>query len=259
MTSMWKVGIVLNKEILGALAILGGAVTGAYLKVEHQSLSPFQIWTTASTVTLSLLFLVRIIIISERKNAIKILIVDCDPEAYLERMEKIRKRAIGDKYKRLVQIYTASGWIYLGEVERAIEILLNVSLKGFCPKDKGVYYNNLAFAYLLMNKTDQAQEVFKDHIGEMLAADREFMVQSCARCTQAILDYKQNRNDVAIETLDRLLTKDLKPLQKSVALYYKGLILSKNGNTATQEVFTESASYGGKTIFGELSAGAISF
>lgn len=249
----------MNKELLWGLAILGGAITGAYLKVQHQNLSPFQVWMTALVVTVCLLLTVRVIIISERKKAIKTLMIDCDPEAFLKRMEKMKKRAFSDKYKRLVQVYTASGLIYSGEVERAIDVLLRVSLKGFRPMDKGVYYNNLAFAYLLINKTDQAQAVFKDHIGEMLAADREFMVQSCARCTQAILDYQQNRNDVAIETLDRLLVRDIKPLQKSVALYYKALILREKGHAATKDVFTESASYGGKTIFGELSAGAVGF
>ena len=102
-------------------------------------------------------------------------------------------------------------------------------------------------------KKEESQNIFKKHIGEMLAADRDPMVQSCARCTQAILDYKQRRISIAHETLDRLLEKDLMPLQKAVALYYKGLILRDLGKCGSNQVFEQCSTQAGNTVFRKLS------
>jgi len=196
--------------------------------------------------------------IREQRNVIKILMVQGQPELYIQKMNILKNQIQYDKYKRLFEVNIAAGLIYDGAVDEALEILEKLSLRGFKPMHKGVYYNNLAFAYLMKNRIDEAQEIFKTHIGEMLAADRDPMVKSCARCTQAILDYKQKRIHVALETLERLLQKELLPLQKAVALYYRGLILIELGKEDATPMFKESASNAGETIFRRLSDAALS-
>ncbi len=195
--------------------------------------------------------------VREQRNIIKILMVEGQPDLYLQRMNLLKKQIRGDKFKRLIEVNIASGLIYDGNVDEALNILESLSLRGFTPMHKGVYYNNLAFAYLMQNRINDSQEIFKKHIGEMLAADRDPMVQSCARCTQAILDFKQRRVHIAYETLDRLLEKDLMPLQKAVALYYKGLIMKDLGKEGISHVFEESSSKAGNTVFRKLSDSAL--
>ncbi|GKT33733.1 hypothetical protein ADUPG1_007496 [Aduncisulcus paluster] len=189
----------------------------------------------------------------EQKRINRILMVDGQPELFLQKMNGFKRQVQGDKFKRLIEINIAAGLIYEGRVDEAVEILESLSLKGFSPMHKGVYYNNLAFGYLMQNRVNESQEIFKRHIGEMLAADRDPMVQSCARCTQAILDYKQRRIGVAHETLDRLLEKDLMPLQQSVVLYYKGLIMTELGKDGCGPIFEESSLKAGNTVFRHLS------
>lgn len=191
--------------------------------------------------------------VSEQKRIIKILMVEGQPALYLQRMNLLKKQIRGDKFKRLIEVNIAAGLIYEGNVDQAVETLENLSIRGFSPMHKGVYYNNLAFAYLMQNRISESQDIFKKHIGEMLAADRDPMVQSCARCTQAILDYKQRRISIAHETLDRLLEKDLMPLQKAVALYYKGLILRDLGKCGSNQVFEQCSTQAGNTVFRKLS------
>ncbi len=221
-------------------------------KTDFYHVLPFTLGVLSAGACALCIFMTR-----KQKEINKLLMVDCNPNAYLEKMNRLEQQAYSEKFRRLIKINIAAGLIYSGEVEQAVSILQSIALKGLSPMHKGVYYNNLAFAYLMMNNTQEAQNIFKDHIGEMLAAEREFTIQSCARCTQAILDYKQNRKEIARETLDRLLKKELQPLQKSVALYYKGLILNEEGSISTIDTFKESARYGGDTIFGKLSIGAV--
>lgn len=195
--------------------------------------------------------------IREQRNIIKILMVEGQPDLYLQKMAILKKQVRGDKFRRLIEVNIAAGLIYEGKVDEALEILEALSLRGFSPMHKGVYYNNLAFAYLMQNKVEESQEIFKRHIGEMLAADRDPSVQSCARCTQAILDFKQKRVNIAYETLERLLENDLMPLQKAVALYYKGLIMKDMGKDDIGHVFKESSVKAGNTVFRKLSDTAL--
>jgi len=191
--------------------------------------------------------------INEQKNIIKILMIEGQPDLYLQKMSVLKRQVKGDKFRRLIEVNICAGLIYEGNIDEAVDKLEDLSIRGFSPMHKGVYYNNLAFGYLMQNRILDSQDIFKKHIGEMLAADRDPMVQSCARCTQAILDYKQRRISIAHETLDRLLEKDLMPLQKAVALYYKGLILRDLGKQGSNQVFKECSTKAGNTVFRKLS------
>jgi len=246
-----------TKKDLWISAVIMGVILGVFGVVNDTYRS---VWTMIP-LTFGVWFVFLIVIIwssiKKQRDIIKILMVEGQPELYLQRMKVLKDQIRYDKYKRLIELNIATGLIYEGNVESALEIIENLSLRGFSPMHKGVYYNNLAFAYLMNNRIDESQEIFKKHIGEMLAADRDPTVKSCARCTQAILDYKQNRNSVALETLERLLQKDLMPLQKAVVLYYKGLILKEMGKGDVSQVFRDSAAFAGNTIFKNMSNNAL--
>jgi len=246
-----------TRKSLWVSAVIIGVILGIFAVVNDTYIS---VWTMLPlTFGVWLFFLIAIVwsSIKKQRDIIKILMVEGQPELYLQKMKVLKDQIRYDKYKRLIELNIATGLIYEGNVESALEIIENLSLRGFSPMHKGVYYNNLAFAYLMNNRIDESQEIFKKHIGEMLAADRDPTVKSCARCTQAILDYKQNRNNVALETLERLLQKDLMPLQKAVVLYYKGLILKEIGKGDVSQVFRDSASFAGNTIFKNMSNKAL--
>lgn len=247
----------MNKKWLWGSAIISGIILGIILGVFDVEM---RLVTTGPLVLgVFAVYMLAIIWTSIRnqKNIIKILMVQGQPDLYLQRMNLLKAQIRGDKFKRLIEINIATGLIYEGKVDDAIHILESLSLKGFSPMHKGVYYNNLAFAYLMQNRVHDSQEIFKKHIGEMLAADRDPMVKSCARCNQAILDYKQKRIHIAHDTLDRLLEKDLLPLQKAVILYYKGLIMKELGKDGICRIFEESSSHAGNTVFKELSDTAL--
>ncbi len=244
-----------NKWLRLSAVLLGGTLGIIAVVFDVQA----NMWTIGPVMLLTVIAYVIAIIwtsIREQKNVVKILMVEGQPDLYLQKMKILQNQFQSDKYKRLMEINIASGLIYEGSVDDALTMLEALSLRGFNPMHKGVYYNNLAFAYLMKNRVNEAQDIFKTHIGEMLAADRDPMVKSCARCTQAILDYKQNRIEIALETLERLLEKDLMPLQKSVALYYRGLILKKIGKEDPKPIFKESSIFAGETVFRKLSEAA---
>ncbi len=247
----------MNKKWLWGSAIIAGMILGTIIGVLDLEMRA----TTIGPLVLSIFAVYMLAIIwtsiRKQKNIIKILMVQGQPQLYLQRMNLLRNQIRGDKFKRLIEINIATGLIYEGRVDEALVILETLSLKGFSPMHKGVYYNNLAFAYLMQNRVHDSQEIFKKHIGEMLAADRDPMVKSCARCNQAILDFKQNRMHIAHDTLDRLLEKDLLPLQKAVILYYKGLIMKELGKEGISRIFEESSSHAGSTVFKELSDTAL--
>lgn len=217
-----------------------------------------QVAITVALVTWCVLYAIDLVkYLHRQRRVIQILMVSGNPQQYLYEMSLLKSRAFYDKLGRLIEVNMALGLIYDGRAEEALVVLESVSIRGFKPLHRGLYYNSLALAYLMMNRVSEAQEIFKVHIGEMLAADRDFMIRSCARCTRAILDYKQNRDAVALETLERLLKCDLMPVQKSQVLYYKGLILSERGHVGVENIFEESAALAGDTTYKSLSSAAL--
>lgn len=247
----------MNKKWLWLSAVILGVTLGIALQAFSIDLSISTLGPLAVGVFAAYMLVIIWTSVREQRNIVKILMVEGQPDLYLQRMNLLKKQIRGDKFKRLIEVNIAAGLIYDGNVEAALDTLEGLSLRGFSPMHKGVYYNNLAFAYLMQNRVADSQEIFKKHIGEMLAADRDPIVQSCARCTQAILDYKQRRVHIAYETLDRLLERDLMPLQKSVALYYKGLIMKELGKDGICQIFEESSSKAGDTVFRRLSDTAL--
>ena len=247
----------MNRKWLWLSAVISGVTLGFAMLAFRIDLSISTLGPLAFGVFAVYMLVIIWTSVREQRNIIKILMVEGQPDLYLQRMNLLKKQIRGDKFKRLIEVNIASGLIYDGNVDEALNILESLSLRGFSPMHKGVYYNNLAFAYLMQNRVSDSQEIFKKHIGEMLAADRDPMVQSCARCTQAILDYKQRRVHIAYETLERLLENDLVPLQKAVALYYKGLIMKELGKEGITQTFEESASKAGNTVFRKLSDTAL--
>lgn len=245
--------MMVNRKWVLYSAVIMGIALGIAMATNHIKLTVGTLLPIGVGVFVFYLAVFIWISINEQKNIIKILMVEGQPDLYLQKMNLLKKQIRGDKFKRLIEVNISAGLIYEGNVDEAIEKLENLSIRGFSPMHKGVYYNNLAFGYLMQNRIAESQDIFKKHIGEMLAADRDPMVQSCARCTQAILDYKQRRFNIADETLDRLLEKDLMPLQKAVALYYKGLILRDLGKRGSCQVFEECSTKAGNTVFRKLS------
>lgn len=103
-------------------------------------------------------------ITARRINKINsILFDDCNAKKYIEKYEKLYKKNPQKQYDTFFRISLSTGYINLGQFEKALELLEKVKLN-FKNDKKGTYikiayYNNLASIYLQLNNLEKTTEM----------------------------------------------------------------------------------------------------
>jgi tetratricopeptide (TPR) repeat protein len=86
--------------------------------------------------------------------------VDFDARKFIEQSELLQKKLWYVENKDLCTISISWGYSRLGELEKAIEIIDNLRLKEQTKLVRAIGYNNLFAYYFLMQKTEEANQIF---------------------------------------------------------------------------------------------------
>lgn len=100
----------------------------------------------------------------ERSIHVKALDTDCDPERYLRMMDKKTKRfRKNDRIKNYLAINQAAGYMLLGKMETALEILENIDTSYLSEKNSTylAYTINLILCYYALGEIEKAELLYQ--------------------------------------------------------------------------------------------------
>lgn len=152
---------------------------------------------------------------------------ECDPEAYLGKMEKLREKSVGKNPKATacLDINISAALISSGEFEEAKEVLLSIDKNLLSVKNGSLfaYTVNLIWCYYELGETELAEKLFETQMPvlapinkkmtvtvQMLVADRYFFLKRYAEsreCLTKLWKEKMNRRN-RLEILYRLAQID---------------------------------------------------
>lgn len=121
------------------------------------------------------------IVVSKFNNKVRkltpMLMDEHDFEGYLTAYQKVIQETTDTGLKEVSRMNSTVAYIYMGEYEKANEILLSVNVAELVSTNKGMLYNNIAYNYFMSGEISKGCEVMEEHKREMDRCLRYDMVK----------------------------------------------------------------------------------
>ncbi len=185
----------------------------------------------------------------ETTDAMALLMEKGLPQVFTDRMNTIvSERNLGG-HEPMILISMAAATSLSGEFQDSIVQLEKIETAHFKSEERGYYYTCLAHSLLLMDAVDQADEIFKHHIGEMIAAERNSMARNGIKTVKALMEMKLGHMDHAEKLFTELYQQRLTNLERAMVAYWMGNLMERNNRPGALDYYRECQTRAGETIY----------
>ncbi|WFD08685.1 hypothetical protein [Tepidibacter hydrothermalis] len=162
--------------------------------------------------------------IKRSKYVVSLLNDQYNVNLFLEEIEKDINKTLNDKNKKMLLINKSCGLNYKGDFEQSVEILKSIDIKGINKVFKKSYYNNFLYNLLMLDRIDEAKEMFANHIDDIEVETKYKMLDISTNHTLAAYEFYIGNLKKSREMFERLLEKDHSEINEVSTFYFLGLM-----------------------------------
>lgn len=193
----------------------------------------------------------------EHYEIIRILTDQGLPDVYMERLQQFVVKRGFQTHAEGVAIGESIGYTGKGAYEDAIKCLQGVRVERMKYSGRGIYYTCYAYNMLMLDRISEADQVFRKHIGEMIAAERDPRMKHAVKFVRALMEIKLGHLDHAEVMLGELYKQDLRKIERSNVCYWMGKLQEMKRSGEPWRYFQECYALAGETMMKQLSAEAL--
>ena len=186
---------------------------------------------------------------------------DGNADLFLSEIETDIQKAKSEEYKRMLKVNKATGLIYSGSWDDAIELLDNIGDRFKYRVFSKLYYINYISALLYKSKVEEAvklyeeKKVFLQDTESRLQRRDKRVIESIKRI-EAIINFHRGNLPESQAAFEELLSSQKYDIHLAVTRYFLGLICLNEGDLQRGREHMELAkALGKKTFIGRIAAG----
>lgn len=172
-----------------------------------------------------------------------------NPDLFLKEVERDIRFAFTRRYRNMLLVNKSAGLIYKGDFEDAVNLLKSIKPERFPRKIKLLYYNNLLSGLFLLERLDEAKELFNKHQKMFYEKSGSKLLDMAVKSTLAVYEMYFGSLNTSRRMLEELLNEKLSDLHRATMLYYIGLIELKEGKLDEAKKRFEEAEKRGKNSY----------